>query len=324
MLKLKKFGILFVVVVAATITHAQQDSLPVPELQQAGLPERYVKKVLIEAKWGDGPGEFQLEPMNETQTWTTYLALDKQGNIYIADPNNYRINTFNQSGSYINTLILAESDVLEKNKLLPGDRGSLIQGIGVNSKDHIFVALSAFGNNTTVLEFDKNGNKIDKYFFPKAYIKGFSLLEDKNNIYLSGSWCLIEKSLQGYQYVYAAVPISLGKTNSYKNSIGIVDKIKEIAKQTDVMLKEKKFKNGYSGYYSGSGDVVIKNRKSNVVFNKHHYDLMETHRFTYKPEHSASVGAGIIFDNEGNFYVLQGKQNGLEVLKYNLTPEDIK
>jgi hypothetical protein len=300
-----RYLIVGLVVSFAFVVCAQQDS----------TPESYTKKVLIEAKWGNELGEFQLDPMNETQTWTTYLALDGQGNIYIADPNNYRINIFNQSGSYINTLVLAESDVIEKNKLPLEDRGSLIQGIGVNSKDHIFVALSAFGNNTTVLEFDKNGNKIDKYFFPKAYIKGFSLLEDKNNIYLSGSWCLIEKSLHGYQYVYAAVPLSWGKTNSDKNSIGIVDKIKDIAKQTDVMLKEKKFKNGYSGHYSGSGDVVIKNRKSNVVFNRHHYDLIESHRFAYKPEHSASVGAGIVFDNEGNFYVLQGKSSGLEVIK---------
>lgn len=83
MLKLKKIGILFVVVVAATLVHAQPiDSLLIPELQQASLPEKYTKKVLIEAKWGEGPGEFQLEPINETHEWQTFIVLDKGGNIY--------------------------------------------------------------------------------------------------------------------------------------------------------------------------------------------------------------------------------------------------
>jgi len=328
MAKAKFSLIIAAILFAATLAHAQQDSLPAPELRQTDLSEKYVKKVLFEAKWGDGPGEFQLEPMNEIQTWTTYLALDNQGNIYIADPNNYRINIFSQSGNYINTLVLAESDVIEKNKLPPENRGDIIQGIGVDSKGHIFVALSAFGIDLIVLELDKTGQKVDKYYFPRAWTNDFNLTEDKNNNkYLAGTWFIKDKNYavgQGGEYIYATVPLSFGKINSDKNSVEVVDKIKQIAKQAESLLKYKKFKNGYSGYYSGSGDVAIKDNKGKIIFKKHHYYLMESHRFTYKPEYSPSVGARIVFDDEGSFFVVQGKPEGLEVLKYSLRPEDIK
>jgi len=69
----KKIILIFAaMLISVTISFAQQDS----------LPGKYMKKVLIKAKWGDKPGEFKLEPINETHEWKTFIVFDKGGNIY--------------------------------------------------------------------------------------------------------------------------------------------------------------------------------------------------------------------------------------------------
>lgn len=97
MLKLNITGILFVVVIAATLAHAQQDS----------LPEKYVKKVLIEAKWGDGPGEFKLE-IGEYPYGPGAFVIDDQGNIYMANID--RIHKFDKNGQYLKTIHNVSTD----------------------------------------------------------------------------------------------------------------------------------------------------------------------------------------------------------------------
>ena len=305
-----KYLIFGLVISFASVAYAQQDS----------LPEKYTKKVLIEAKWGNGPGEFQLEPLNEIKTWTTYLALDKQGNIYITDPNNYRINIFDQNGSYINTLTLSESDVIEKNKLPPQNIGNLIQGIGVDSKGHVFIGLSAFGTNSTVLELDKNGKRIGKYFFPNAYVENFSLHEKNGSIYLSGLWCVLDKSAIGYQYVYASIPLSLTIEAKNKNENYIVEKIKALAGMSSIMSDKKTSKNGLYGYESRSGDIVFENKKGCKVLSEA-YNEISNLTFDYsllKGRVSITLNANALFDDNDNFYLIQGKSYGLEVLKCNL------
>lgn len=94
MFKPKVIGILFVAVIAATWVHAQQDS----------LPEKYNKKVLLEAKWGDGPGEFKLE-IGEYPYGPGAFVIDDQGNIYMANID--RIHKFGKEGRFIKTIPVA-------------------------------------------------------------------------------------------------------------------------------------------------------------------------------------------------------------------------
>jgi len=64
------------------------------------LPEKYVKKVLIEAKWGDGPGEFKLEHIPGGPTGIGDLALDPNGNIYIPNTNKGTLVKFDPNGKF--------------------------------------------------------------------------------------------------------------------------------------------------------------------------------------------------------------------------------
>ena len=67
------------------------------------LPEKYVKKVIIDAKWGDGPGEFGRVPYPKSDPPVGPLDffVNERGNIYVLDEENHRVECFNNIGEFI-------------------------------------------------------------------------------------------------------------------------------------------------------------------------------------------------------------------------------
>ncbi|MBU2528346.1 hypothetical protein KKF70_03040 [bacterium] len=71
--------------------------------------EEYVPEVIIEGKWGTGPGEFgnQVDE-NFPGTGRVYkpksLAADSKGNIYILDVTNNQIQKFDKNGKYLKSI----------------------------------------------------------------------------------------------------------------------------------------------------------------------------------------------------------------------------
>ena len=300
----------------AKITFSEADS----------LQGKYMKKVLIKAKWGDKPGEFKLEPINETHEWKTFIVFDKGGNIYIADRNNFRVNIFDVNGRFIKDIKLSDDDIKEKDKLPDNEKGTLIDDIGVDSKGHIYVGLAALGDNLTVLKLDKKGKNVDKYFFPKAWVGGFDLIEDKdNNIYLAGGWILLDGTPPyGWQVVQTAVPLSFGKLSNTKNANYVTSKIKGIGLQPTTLSAQKVFKNGRMATVDRSGGIVFKNEKGKIVFMKRQYDIVDNHSFNYKHYDNIMATARAAFDDDGNFYIVQGTAQGLQVLKCTPQFEELK
>ena len=71
--------------------------------------EEYVPEVLIEGKWGKGPGEFdKICHWSLSGDEKTYqpesIVVDSKGNIYILDVVNNRIQKFNKEGKYIKSI----------------------------------------------------------------------------------------------------------------------------------------------------------------------------------------------------------------------------
>jgi len=70
--------------------------------------EEYVPKVIIEGKWGTGPGEFGTAsqfPLGHFENYEpSSLAVDSKGNIYILDFVNDRIQKFSKEGKYLASL----------------------------------------------------------------------------------------------------------------------------------------------------------------------------------------------------------------------------
>ncbi|RKX64312.1 hypothetical protein DRP44_08515 [candidate division TA06 bacterium] len=66
------------------------------------LPEKYVKKVIIDAKWGNGLGEFGINLNSDPITAPGGISIDKNGDIYIVDMANHRIQHFDRNGKLSN------------------------------------------------------------------------------------------------------------------------------------------------------------------------------------------------------------------------------
>jgi len=100
-----KKQMLFVVSLLSIVigAYAQQPSTGTAD---TGVPiEEYVPKVIIEGKWGTGPGEFGMAsrfPLGYYEQYVpTSLAVNSKGEIYILDIVNNRIQKFNDTGGFL-------------------------------------------------------------------------------------------------------------------------------------------------------------------------------------------------------------------------------
>lgn len=114
--------------------------------QQDSLPEQYVGKIFIEAKWGDGPGEFKLKQTVHGPSGVGSLVIDPNGNIYIPDQDG--IKKFDNNGKY-------SSDIP-----LLGIKG--IEAYGVDAKGNVYVPMVIHSAKTP----DSLGMRFIKQFSP--------------------------------------------------------------------------------------------------------------------------------------------------------------
>ena len=71
---------------------------------ESSLKEQYISKVLIEAKWGDKPGEFAYTMREGSGDWPKSFVVDKDDNIFILDHINNQIQKFDKYGRYVSSI----------------------------------------------------------------------------------------------------------------------------------------------------------------------------------------------------------------------------
>jgi hypothetical protein len=116
--------------------------------------EEYVPKVIIEGKWGTGPGEFGYDGFNpedfspnsavfgpDDLIHPRSLSVDSKGNIYILDVANNRIQKFNKNGKHLTDLKVDSWSGYE----LDPEKGWWYKVRGINividSKDNLYYYL---------------------------------------------------------------------------------------------------------------------------------------------------------------------------------------
>ena len=123
----------------------------IDDIENSNVPVyEYVSKVIIEGKWGTGPGEFGTKGVliedgkfipnplgTATPIYPDSLAVDSKGNIYILDPVNNRIQKFDAYGKYLKSI---------KVESLGGYIGGIPQkylgiNIVIDSKDNLYYYL---------------------------------------------------------------------------------------------------------------------------------------------------------------------------------------
>jgi len=89
---MRKIICLIAVVLIAVMVFGQEK-----DLIEETTKEQYVPKVIIEAKVGNGEGEFGIVSALMSGTiGPNYITVDKKGDIYISDPVHRRILKFNK------------------------------------------------------------------------------------------------------------------------------------------------------------------------------------------------------------------------------------
>ncbi len=139
-------------------------------------------RLKIIGKRGTGPGEFN---------YPTNIAVDGDGNVYVVDTGNFRIQVFDPEGAFLRTIGAI------------GDApGSLARpkGIAIDSEGHIYVVDAAFQNFQI---FDKDGHillfvggagsEVGKFLLPAGIA-----IDDQDRIYVVDQ---VTESLQIFQYL---------------------------------------------------------------------------------------------------------------------------
>ncbi len=148
----------------------------VTELMSVGHAEEiYTPEIIIQAKWGNGPGEFgiytEAEPRGtpsdpiDSFRGPSALDVDKNGDIYIFDPVNWRVMVYDETSKY-KSVINLEKD----SKPGPyGFKGGRVGGywweydfIKVDSKGNIYIAIDN-GGSDGIRKFNKEGSLLKVY-----------------------------------------------------------------------------------------------------------------------------------------------------------------
>lgn len=152
-------------------------------IQEIGIAEEvYVPKTIIQAKWGNGPGEFGIYTTAKPRDTSDRpldsfrgpdaLDIDRNGNIYIFDPVNWRVLIYNESGKYKSAVSLEKDPDT-------GDydfKGGYVGGywweydfIKVDSEGNIYLATTDDIIRTDYLrKFNKEGKLIKVYLSKNA------------------------------------------------------------------------------------------------------------------------------------------------------------
>ena len=120
---------------------------------------KYIPKVIIEAKWGDGPGEFGFEPDPDVPPagiGPCGLTVD-DAKLYILDAVNRRISLYSTNGSFLKSITLEENK-FNKRLINPG-----FNALKKDSKGNFYI-LGYEKGGSKILKFDSTGNFVKEVF----------------------------------------------------------------------------------------------------------------------------------------------------------------
>ncbi|MCU0607504.1 MAG: hypothetical protein MUF78_08845 [Candidatus Edwardsbacteria bacterium] len=78
------------------------------------LKDKYVKETILQAKWGKGEGQLG------NFRGPTAIVADEEGNFYLLDYDNKRVNKYDKNGEYITNIVISKPS--------KGDAGAFILG----------------------------------------------------------------------------------------------------------------------------------------------------------------------------------------------------
>ena len=254
------------------------------------LPERYVPKVIIEAKWGDGPGEFGIEMdtiIPGASVGPCGLIVNNK-RIFILDPVNRRIEIYLNNGDFQKMIDLQN---LDKSIFNPG-----FNTFNKDKEGNFYlVAYEGASGGSKILKYDSLGrfvkelckSPVDKKFTPIIKRKEPLRIPFRPFLEVKGN-SLIVSLYEGRDY-YLYIDKNSG----------------------EILKKEATFRERRKWRYFGDYPNEIKNCMS---LSKN------LEKFVWSSRHNVSVTWAFDFDKEGNFYELlwshQFLDEGVKVIRW--------
>ncbi|MEO0094765.1 MAG: hypothetical protein ABIL66_02590 [candidate division WOR-3 bacterium] len=126
--------------------------------------EKYEKKVIIDAKWGNGPGEFGIIKEACGIAPNCY-TIDKNGNIYIVDPVNARVQIFDTDGRYLREFQYTEKDSRSSHLTWESSDITVDENGTIYILFYIFVG-SVSERRVEVRKYNSKGELVDSFPIP--------------------------------------------------------------------------------------------------------------------------------------------------------------
>ncbi len=294
------------------------------------VSELFTKQVIINAKWGKGPGEFELEPLPESYEYRTSFTIDEDGNAFIEDPNNQRINVFSKEGRFKRSVPVPE----EWGKDL---RSSIVEGLGVDKDGNIYLATSSsmklFASGISgevVLKMDGKGKILDSLTFKGYYVYPPIFYEVENVMYLWGSW---EREITAGIPLKFEGEIKVDELNFAQLRDNSFDKYKK-----SLNLGTRRMKINYDKapvvFNESKDSRVVFYDRLNFVFQDSNGEIKakvssNSKYFRYYPlgygipykGHYVLVSPWPYIDKDLNIYCIDGTETHLRLIKYTPTDE---
>jgi len=129
--------------------------------------EEYVPKIIIKAKWGTKPGEFGIPPKGTAKRYhcPSALTVDSNGNIYVLDRWNQRIQEFTQNGKF-------KREIKIKTNLLKGEYFRFHEkGVAIDKDGYIYCEFSIGKDIGRIVDdrlqkFSPSGKLVKEFSYP--------------------------------------------------------------------------------------------------------------------------------------------------------------
>jgi len=246
------------------------------------------------------------------------LAVSRRGEIYLADPNNRRINVYDQNGKFLRAIKIPKEFLT----YIGEDTIAIVEGMGVDSKGFVYIASSSAYHSllkkslTTygevVLKIDQTGAVVDQYVFEGGYVYPVRIQEDINGkVYLVGSW--------SPYFIDVPVPLNLGAGKVFSVSgdylrslVNREYKFDTSEDGTTVRIGEYNSQRCFI-FQDAEGRIkkAVPFRRWRCRYYKHSW------RFPYKDtEYGVLLTVSGVFDKNLNYYEVAGTPSHLLVIKY--------
>jgi len=272
--------------------------------------EKYVRKVIVDAKWGNGPGEFgSPDPKVEDPRYHILMRVSPQEYLLITDceGKQSRIQIFNNEGKYVRSQKCFS--------------WGWLYDFDVDPKGNVY-AIEDDGLRGIIRVYNPEGGVIGE--FPQ---KTGAWLEDRELCNLTSGSIIRDSSNRVYAVVgLRSEDINILSADRYKKYVYVIEMgntpVFTLCKPKDTKIFENVEpvdEKGYRWSLNSMGDkgeesVIIKtDKKGRVIFR------MKVPVTTFNIQGRKwwlFDGYVIAFDKESNFYLLSPTSDGLTVFKY--------